>query len=191
MSGVLSGCAPAWQAGRANLAEVMKEGGRLMSGGRHGLRRALVVVEFALALTLLAGGGMTVSALLRLMSVDLGFRGARTLTFVLPVARGRLATAGEMEGFYRSVLDCTNARARSHRPRRCRRGCRLRGQFRRRVRYSRPARRRFAPAPRAGINMVTPRYPQDTRHPHCSVAVDSPSAIAPAAAPSSSSIRRS
>ena len=64
-------------------------------------------MEFALALTLLAGGGMAVSALLRLMNVDLGFRGARTLTFDLPVARGRLATAGEVEGFYRQVLDRT------------------------------------------------------------------------------------
>jgi putative ABC transport system permease protein len=107
VSGLLAGCAPAWQAGRANVAEVMKEGGRAVAGGRHGLRRALVVLEFALALTLLVAGGMTVSALMRLVSVDLGFRGERTLTFDLPVARGHLTSAGEMEAFYRQVLERT------------------------------------------------------------------------------------
>ena len=39
VSGLLAGCAPAWQAARANLAESMKEGGRAVAGGRHGLRR--------------------------------------------------------------------------------------------------------------------------------------------------------
>ena len=58
LSGVLFGCAPAWQAARLNLNDVLKEGGRFaLSAGRHGLRRTLVVVEFALALSLLAGGG--------------------------------------------------------------------------------------------------------------------------------------
>jgi putative ABC transport system permease protein len=48
MAGVLAGCAPAWQAARANLADAIKEGGRSIAGGRHLLRRALVVLEFAL-----------------------------------------------------------------------------------------------------------------------------------------------
>jgi putative ABC transport system permease protein len=52
---------------------------------------------------------MTVSALVRLMSVDLGFRGARIVTFDLPVARGRLTSAEEVEGFFRQVLDRTKA----------------------------------------------------------------------------------
>ena len=55
----------------------MKEGGRSVSAGRDRLRRALIVVEFALALTLLAGGGMAVHALLRTMNADLGFHAER------------------------------------------------------------------------------------------------------------------
>jgi len=109
VAGVLAGCAPAWQASRASLSETMKEGGRSVSGGRHGLRRTLVVVEFALALTLLSGGGMAVHALIRMMNSELGFRPERVLTFALPVSRGRLTTTGEIETFYRQLLDGATA----------------------------------------------------------------------------------
>jgi putative ABC transport system permease protein len=105
LAGIVAGCAPAWQASHASINEVMKEGARSVGQARHGLRRALVVTEFALALTLLAGGGMAVHALTRIMSAELGFRGERLLTFTLPVARGRLTTAEAMDAFYRSILE--------------------------------------------------------------------------------------
>jgi putative ABC transport system permease protein len=64
LAGVLFGCAPAWQASRMNLNEVLKEGaGAARSTGRHGLRRSLVIAEFALALSLLAGGGLAIHSL--------------------------------------------------------------------------------------------------------------------------------
>ena len=109
MAGVLAGCAPAWQAARANLADAIKEGGRSIAGGRHLLRRALVVMEFALALTLLAGGGLAAHAFIRTMSVDLGFRTDHLLTLQLPVPRGRFTTPEEVEIFYRQLLDRTAA----------------------------------------------------------------------------------
>jgi putative ABC transport system permease protein len=63
LAGVLFGCAPAWHAARMNLNEVLKEGGgTARSTGRHGLRRALVTAEFALALSLLAGGASRFTA---------------------------------------------------------------------------------------------------------------------------------
>ena len=76
-----------------------------MSAGRDRLRRTLIVVEFALALTLLAGGGMAVHALIKLMTADLGFAASRLVTFTLPIARGRLASPDAIETFYRSLLD--------------------------------------------------------------------------------------
>jgi putative ABC transport system permease protein len=109
VSGALSGCAPAWQAARANLADAIKEGGRSISGGRHLLRRGLVVMEFALALTLLAGGGMAAHAFIRTMSVELGFRTDHLLTLQLPVPRGRFSTPEAVETFYRQLLDRTVA----------------------------------------------------------------------------------
>ncbi len=105
VAGVLAGCAPAWQAARADLADAMKEGGRSIAGGRNLLRRALVALEFALALTLLAGGGMAAHAFIKTMSLDLGFRTDHLLTLELPVPRGRFTAPEETEIFYRQVLD--------------------------------------------------------------------------------------
>jgi putative ABC transport system permease protein len=104
IAGLLAGLAPAWRASRAEIAEVMKEGGRSVSAGRDRLRRALVVVEFALALILLAGGGMAVHALVTMMRVDLGFRAERLVSFTVPVARGKF-DAGQTQAFYRTLLE--------------------------------------------------------------------------------------
>jgi putative ABC transport system permease protein len=105
ISGVLFGCAPAWQAARANVNETLKESGRSMHDGRNRLRRALVVVEFALALTLLAGGGLAVHSLLALANTDLGFRTDRLLTFGLPVPNDKLTTPDAIHNFYQQLLD--------------------------------------------------------------------------------------
>ena len=104
-SGLLFGCAPAWRASRMNLNEVLKEGGRSSASGRHGLRRVLVVAEFALALSLLAGGGLAIHSLWNVAHVDLGFRSDHLLTFFLPVPDGRLTDAKQITSFYRQLLE--------------------------------------------------------------------------------------
>jgi predicted permease len=109
VSGILFGIAPAWQAARANVNETLKEGGRSMSGGRHGLRRVLVVVEFALALTLLAGGGLALHSLFKMANADLGFRTERLLTFSLPMPNGRLTEPSQIEHFYHQLIDRIDA----------------------------------------------------------------------------------
>jgi putative ABC transport system permease protein len=105
LAGAAAGLAPAWQASRTSPAETMKEGGRTIGDRRFGLRRALVVVEFALALTLLAGSGMAVMALARQMMVDLGFQADHLTTFTVPVPRGRLATPDQVRAFYASLAE--------------------------------------------------------------------------------------
>ena len=105
LCGVLFGCAPAWQAIRANTNETLKEGGRSVGSGRPMVRRALVVVEFALALTLLAGGGLAIHSLIKLAKVDLGFRTDHLLTFSLPVPQGSLTGNDAVNTFYRQLLD--------------------------------------------------------------------------------------
>jgi putative ABC transport system permease protein len=104
LAGVLFGCAPAWQASRLNLAETLKEGGRSAASGRHRLRRALVMVEFGLALALLAGGGLAIHSLIKLTRVDLGFRTERLLVFNLPAPETRFRDADAMRAFYRRLL---------------------------------------------------------------------------------------
>jgi putative ABC transport system permease protein len=105
LSGVLFGCAPALEAKILDLNENLKEGGRSAIGGRHSrLRKALVVLEFALALTLLAGAGLTVHSFVNRTHVDLGIRTDHILTFYLPVPQQRLAGAEQTESFYRELL---------------------------------------------------------------------------------------
>src|SRR5580658_3052635 len=106
LAGVLFGCAPALRAARMNLNEVLKEGGgSARSTGRHGLRRTLVIAEFALALSLLAGGGLAIHSLWNLAHVDLGFRSDHLLTFDLPVTKGRLPDAVQITTFYHQLLE--------------------------------------------------------------------------------------
>jgi predicted permease len=105
LAGSLFGCAPAWQASQLDLNEVMKDGGRAGSGaGRRGVRRALVVVEFAMALTLLTGGGLALRSFWNLTRVDLGVRTEHVLTFFLPVPQGRFAETDQITPYYRQLL---------------------------------------------------------------------------------------
>jgi putative ABC transport system permease protein len=106
LAGVLFGSVPAWQAARMNLNDVLKEGGRSAVGaGRHGVRRALVIAEFALALSLLAGGGLAIHSLWNVAHVDLGFRTDHILTFQLPVPQGQLTDPQQITVFYRQLLE--------------------------------------------------------------------------------------
>src|SRR5262249_32022793 len=105
LSGVLFGSAPAWQASRLDLNEVLKQGGRTGGGAGRGVRRALVIVEFALALTLLAGGGLALHSFWNLTRVDLGVRTERVLTFFLPVPSSRFSEPERITSYYRQLLE--------------------------------------------------------------------------------------
>jgi predicted permease len=74
-AGVICGLIPAWNAGRGNLQEALKDGGAGMSRGKghERLRSWLVVSEVALACVLLVGSGLLLRSFLRLLSTDLGF----------------------------------------------------------------------------------------------------------------------
>ncbi len=103
-AGLLFGSAPAFQATRMNLNEALKQGGRSSgSSGRHGLRRGLVVLEMALALTLLAGGGLALHSFWNLLRVDLGVRIDHILTFYVPVPDNHLASADRIVAFYQQL----------------------------------------------------------------------------------------
>ena len=103
-AGVLAGSAPAFQASRLNLNAVLKQSGRSVSSGRNFLRRALVVAELTLALTLLAGAGLAIHGFIKLTQLDLGVRTDHVLTFFLPVPQGRLTDPDKIRSFYRNVL---------------------------------------------------------------------------------------
>jgi putative ABC transport system permease protein len=106
LAGALCGSAQAWQAARTSLNETLKQATRSATGhGRRRLRHGLVVVEFALAVTLLAGAGLMVVSFWNRTSVDLGIRTDHILTFGLPVNNDRFSSAAEIDGFYQQVLE--------------------------------------------------------------------------------------
>jgi putative ABC transport system permease protein len=105
LAGLLAGFAPAWYASRVDPAETFKEGGRAGTGaGKHFLRRILVVGEFALALALLAGAGLTIHSFWNLGHVDLGIKTDHVLTFYLPVPESRSKNLDQMTAYYRDIL---------------------------------------------------------------------------------------
>ena len=104
LAGVLAGCAPAWQAARLDLNETLKQSGRSLSSGHHWLRRTLVVGEFTLALTLLAGAGLAIHSFMKITQLDLGVRTDHILTFYLPVPDGRLTEPDQIRSYYRQML---------------------------------------------------------------------------------------
>jgi putative ABC transport system permease protein len=110
LAGLLFGTAPAWQATRVDLNEVLKLGGRTGGGGvRRNALRALVVAEFALALTLLATGGLALRGFWNLTRIDLGIETANVLTFRLPVPLQRLTGPDQTRSYYGQMLEKVRA----------------------------------------------------------------------------------
>jgi putative ABC transport system permease protein len=109
LAGILFGCVPALQAARLNLNDTLKEGGRSGGAGKHRVRHALVLAEFALALTLLAAAGLAVHSFWNLTHVDMGFRTDHILTFNLPMPAERLKTPEQITTFYRELRDRVQA----------------------------------------------------------------------------------
>jgi predicted permease len=106
LAGLLFGAAPAWQAARVDLNEVLKLGGRGGGGGvRRNALRVLVVAEFALALTLLASGALALRGFWNLTRIDLGVVTDRVLTFRLPVPDRRLEGRDQIRSYYAQMLE--------------------------------------------------------------------------------------
>jgi putative ABC transport system permease protein len=81
LTGILFGLVPAVSALRGDVSEPLKEGGRGSTAGRGSrLRHALVASEVALALVVLAGAGLMIQSMSRLLGVDPGFNPRNVLT---------------------------------------------------------------------------------------------------------------
>ncbi len=103
---LLFGLAPALQTARQNLVETLKDSGKGVSGGfrRGRLRNALVVVEVALSLVLLAGAGLMMRSFIAMQQVDLGFRPNNILYTRLPLPKGQYKTIADKRRFFRQLL---------------------------------------------------------------------------------------
>ena len=88
VTGLAFGLAPVIQALRSDPITVIKAGS-VTGGGASGMRSVLVVVEFALAMVLVAGAGILMKSFLRLMNVDPGFNPHGLLTMRISAPQSR------------------------------------------------------------------------------------------------------
>ncbi len=79
-TGILAGLLPALRVSRPDLDALKQSARGAASGIRQGIRRALVVVEVAMALVLLVGAGLMINSYARVMRVDMGFKPDQLLT---------------------------------------------------------------------------------------------------------------
>jgi predicted permease len=73
LTGIVVGIIPALRASRCNVSEVLHEGGRTVSGGRHRLRSALVMAQVGGSLMLLIVAGLFMRSLAKAQQANLGF----------------------------------------------------------------------------------------------------------------------
>lgn len=104
VTGIVFGLAPALQASKMNLNEVLKSGsGSLGSSGRHKLRNILVVAEMALAVVLLIGAGLMIKSFLNLLKVDPGFNPQNLLTMTVSIPRSKYREPSQVVGIYQEL----------------------------------------------------------------------------------------
>jgi putative ABC transport system permease protein len=98
VTGILFGIAPALQASRADLNDLLRSGGRVAAAGR--LRSILIVTSVAMALVLLVGAGLVGRSFERLMRVDYGFRAEGVFTASVALPNGRYPERAQRAAFY-------------------------------------------------------------------------------------------
>ena len=105
VTGILAGALPAIRAGRTDLNDALKEGGR-SDAGSVGLRtrRLLIVCEVALSLVLLTGAGVMIRSLLALQHVDAGFDPRNVLTMSIALPETRYKSPSQRSAFFDAAL---------------------------------------------------------------------------------------
>jgi predicted permease len=107
-TGLLFGLLPAFRATRVDLAGAMKAEGRSVASARGWLSRALLVVQVALSLVLVAGAGLFLRTLQNLRHVEVGFNPGNLLMFRIdPTLNGY--DADRTAQFYADLKQALNA----------------------------------------------------------------------------------
>ena len=106
LAGIGIGLVPALQLPHDRLGLELHEGGRGSSRGarRRRFTSALVVGEFALALTVLVAAGLAVNSLLRLQRVEAGVRKEGVLIVKLAIPEARYPEGSHIDAFYDDAM---------------------------------------------------------------------------------------
>jgi putative ABC transport system permease protein len=105
LTGLLFGLAPAWQASRTGVSDVLKEGGRSSTAGATGwVRSGLLVTEVALSIVLLVGAALLLRSFARVTGVDPGFRADHVLTFRVALPNASYREPHRRTAFFDALL---------------------------------------------------------------------------------------
>jgi predicted permease len=109
LTGIGFGILPALQVSRSADFQGLREGSR--SGGvrKAGLRSALILTEVSLSVVLLISAGLLMRALLRIQSVDPGFRSDAVLTMQTALPMPKYESVPKRFAFYQQVLSQVRA----------------------------------------------------------------------------------
>jgi putative ABC transport system permease protein len=112
LTGLVFGLAPVLQVVHGNLLDRLKQGGRQSSGSPgQKLRQSLVVSEIAFSLILLAGSGLLVRSLIRLINVEKGFSTDHVVTMSISPSPVRYADARKEIGYIQQISQSVRALA--------------------------------------------------------------------------------
>ena len=123
--GILFGIVPALQISKQDFVETLKQAGSKIGGSRFGrlTRNALITVEIALSLVVLAAAVLMAQSYRHLEGIDLGFRADHLLTFQVSLPDTRYGLADQITNFFsralqeiRSAPGVVSAAAASGRP---------------------------------------------------------------------------
>lgn len=108
--GILSGIAPAVQASRASLSDVLRSAHDSSTFGARRFRSALVAAELALALMLLIAAGLLLRSFRELTTVDPGFKADDVWALSLALPENRYSQGGsQTRAFYRRLIERVEA----------------------------------------------------------------------------------
>jgi len=106
VTSMLAALGPALMSARIDLAPELRSSGRgITSAGTKGVRRALVVAQVALAVTVVAGAGVLLRTVLRLQSVDVGVAVDQLVVVFLEMPKARYADQSRHEQFLSRVVE--------------------------------------------------------------------------------------
>ncbi len=104
LTGMLAGTLPAVRAGRSELNDALKEGGRSDGAMGVGTRRLLIVCEVALSVVLLMSAGVMIQSLLALRHGDTGFDPNTVLTMRVRLVDARYPSPAQRWSFFEAAL---------------------------------------------------------------------------------------
>ncbi len=105
VTGILFGLAPAFHGANADPQESLKEGARGAGGGRHRAEGVFVAVEVGLAVILLAGAGLMMQSVWRLLRIDPGFNTRNILVTEVAISPQVMASPLGIRHAYQQLLE--------------------------------------------------------------------------------------